>query len=100
ESTNVLIIRICLSFQRANITPVDAVVMRQSKDYGEASNGSAPSIDGELCAMNETGTIRRQEDNGISDLVRCSRTARWRLGGQLLEGRPHCVSALRARRPR
>ena len=50
--------------------------------------------------MNETGTIRRQEDNGLSDLVRSSGTARWRLGGQLLEALPHCVSAFRARRPR
>ena len=50
--------------------------------------------------MNETGAIRRQEDNGLSDLVRCSRTARRRLGRQSLEALPHCVSAFRARRPR
>jgi hypothetical protein len=29
------------------------------------SNGSAPSVDGEFCAVNETGTIRRQKDNGF-----------------------------------
>jgi hypothetical protein len=39
----------------------------------QCSNGGAPSIDGECCAVNETGTIRRQEDNGLSNLLLCSR---------------------------
>ncbi len=45
------------------------------------SNGGAPSVDGEFCAVNETGTIRRQEDDSLGDLVRRSRAARRRLGG-------------------
>src|SRR6266705_533866 len=64
------------------------------------SNGRAPSVDGEFCAVNETGTICRQKNNGLSNLVRCRRTARRRLGGQLLESLPHGVRALRARRSR
>jgi hypothetical protein len=49
--------------------------------HEQFSNCAAPSVDGEFCAVNETGTIRRQEDNGLGNLVRCSRTARWRLCG-------------------
>src|SRR5437016_13030776 len=64
------------------------------------SNRSAPSVDGEICAVNKTGTIRRQEDNGFGNLVRCSRTARRRLCGELLESFAHCVGALGSRRPR
>src|SRR5262249_46219042 len=61
-------------------------------------NRGAPSVDGELRAVNETGAIRRQEDYGLGNLVRCSRTARRRLGGQLLESLAHGVRAFRARR--
>src|SRR5438445_12787762 len=61
------------------------------------SNGGAPSINGELCPMNETGTIRGQEDNGFGNLVRCSRTVRRSLGGQLLKGLAHSLCAFGAR---
>jgi hypothetical protein len=44
-------------------------------------NGGTPSVDGEFRAVNETRTIGRQEDNGLGNLVRCSRTTRRRLGG-------------------
>jgi hypothetical protein len=30
-------------------------------------DSAAPSVDGELCAINETGTVRRREDNRFSD---------------------------------
>ena len=33
-------------------------------------NGGAPSVYGEFRALNETGTIRRQENNGFGNLVR------------------------------
>src|SRR5437870_12837085 len=64
------------------------------------SNGSTPSVDSEFCTVNETGTIRRQEDNGLSDLVCCSRTTRRRLGRQLIEPLTHRLRAFRARRSR
>jgi hypothetical protein len=35
------------------------------------SNGSAPAIDGGFCPVNKTRTIRRQENNGLGNLVRC-----------------------------
>ena len=44
------------------------------------SDSGAPSVDGELCPINETGTIRRQEDNRLSDLVSRTRTTGGRLG--------------------
>ncbi len=61
------------------------------------SHGRAPAVDGECGAVNETGPIRRQKDNGLCNLVRGRRTARWRLGGQLLKPLPHGVRAFRAR---
>ena len=45
------------------------------------SNSGAPSVDGEFCAVNETRPIRRQEDNGLGNFVRCGRTARRGLCG-------------------
>ena len=64
------------------------------------SNGGAPSVDGEFCAVNETGAIRRQEDDGLGNLVRCSWTARRRQRGQLLNTLPQGIGALRACRSR
>ncbi len=69
-------------------------ILRLSPQF---SNGGAPSVDGECCAVNETGTIRRQEDNGLRNLVRCSRAARRRLGGQLIESLALYFRAFRAR---
>src|SRR5207244_11334201 len=66
----------------------------------QTSNGSAPSINSKLCPVNETGTIRGQEDNGFGNLVRCSRTVRRSLGGQLLKGLAHSLCAFGACRPR
>jgi hypothetical protein len=44
-------------------------------------NGSAPSINREFDAVDETGTIRRQKNNGLCNLVwRCGTTRR-RLSG-------------------
>jgi len=49
---------------------------------GERSlDGGAPSVDGELCAVNEAGAIRRQKDNGLGNFVRCRRTAGGSLSG-------------------
>lgn len=45
------------------------------------SNRGPPAVDGEFCAVNETRTIGRQEDNGLGNFVRGSRAPRWRLGG-------------------
>jgi hypothetical protein len=64
------------------------------------SNGGAASVGGEFCAVNETGAIRRQEDDGLGNLVRCSWTARRRLRGQLLNTLPHGIGAFPARRSR
>src|SRR5713226_4417614 len=64
----------------------------------QQSNGGAPSVYGELCTVNETSTIRRQEDNGLGNFVRCTWTTRRRLGSQLLEGLAHCFGTFRARR--
>jgi len=46
--------------------------LRRPCRRSQYSNGSAPSVDGEFCAVNETGTIRRQKDNGLSSFVRCT----------------------------
>jgi len=53
-----------------------------------ASHGRAPAVDGECGAVNETGPLRCQKHDGLRNLVRGRRTARWRLGGQLLEPSP------------
>src|SRR5712691_7369262 len=64
-----------------------------------SSHGRAPAVDGECGAVNETGPIRRQKHDGLRNLVRGRRTARWRLGGQVLEPLPHGLRAFCARRP-
>jgi hypothetical protein len=51
-----------------------------SDGVGRDSNGAASSIDGEFGAVNEAGTVRRQKDNCLGNLVRCSRAACRRLG--------------------
>jgi hypothetical protein len=33
------------------------------------SNGGAPSVHSEFCAVNKTRTVRRQEDYGLGNLV-------------------------------
>lgn len=43
-------------------------------------DGGAPSIHGEFCAVNETGTVCRQKGNRVRNFVGRSRTARGRLG--------------------
>src|ERR1700746_1283214 len=70
------------------------------KTLGEQfSNRSAPSVDGEICAVDKTGTIRRQEDNGFGNLVRCSPTAGWRLCASCSRASP-IVRAFGTRRSR
>src|SRR6266567_1838135 len=46
------------------------------------SDGGAPSIHGEFCAVNEAGTVCRQEDNCFCNFLGCCRTPRGGLGQQ------------------
>src|SRR5712691_9767042 len=87
-------------FQKVTSPKVDMNRFYESNDSPPCSHGRAPAVDGEFGAMNETGPIRRQKDNGLRNLVRGRRTARWRLGGQLLKPLPHGLCAFGARRPR
>jgi hypothetical protein len=45
------------------------------------SNSSAPSIDSEFCAVNETSIVCSQKDDGLSDFIWRGRTTCGRLGG-------------------
>ena len=49
--------------------------------------------------MNETGTVRSQENNCFGNFVGCRRAARGSLGSKLLKTFSHRIRALRARGP-
>src|SRR5213080_2677947 len=76
------------------------VVMDEASRLTTGLYGGAASVYGEFCAVNETGTIRCQEDDGFGNLVGGSRTASRRLGGELLQSLTHRVRTFRARRSR
>ena len=62
----------------------DILVGTQNNEVAIQVSGldsGSPSIYSELRAINETGALRRQEDNRLGNLVGCGRTARWSLGG-------------------
>ena len=62
----------------------------------KSSNRRASSVDGELCSLDEAGTICGQKHDSLSDLVSCSGTAGWRLRGQLLDlSAISCVPSVR-----
>src|SRR5260370_21580813 len=64
-----------------------------------SSDGRAPSIHGEFCALNEACAVCRQEDNCFRNFVGCCRTTRGRLGGELFKTLSHRIRAPRARGP-
>ena len=61
-------------FRPPALTPVDLKTRAVALKIHRSSDSSAPSVHGELRAINETGAVRRQEDNRLSDLVGGSRT--------------------------
>src|SRR5437762_13634261 len=70
------------------------------KSRQDQLNCSAPSINGEFCSINETGTVGRQEDNRFRNFVRGTRPACWRLRCQLLKALAHRACPFRACWPR
>ena len=66
--------------QAAGLNPVDFKASAGALKIHRSSDSSAPSVHGELRAINETGAVRRKEDNRLSDLVGGSRTTGRRLG--------------------
>jgi hypothetical protein len=63
------------------------------------SDGSAPSIHGEIRAVNEAGTVCGKEDNRFSNFVGRCRTTGGGLGSELVEPLAHHFCALRTRGP-
>jgi hypothetical protein len=57
-------------------------------------DSGSPSIYGELCTINETGTLRRQEDNCLGNLVGCGWTARRSLGSYYSCARPSPIASV------
>jgi len=73
DAAHVLACRVLARATSASASP--------NAEFPRSLYGGAPPVYGEFRALNKTGTIRRQEDNGLGNLVRCSRTACRRLGG-------------------